>query len=117
MHPSHIFNAKHTGGGFPDLFFEWDEGLEAYRERAGRNSEGVLLYEVDTNYGTQEGALRLITPNDRYTVDMYWSNRTPGRHLDALFANGDAAAVAGFKVEVRQIGDLKDVVRLDLRAS
>jgi M6 family metalloprotease-like protein len=95
---------------------KWDEGLEAYRERAGRNSEGVLIYEVDTSYGTQEGALRLITPNDRYIVDMYWSNRTPGRHLDALFANGDAATIAGFEVEVRQIGDFKDVVRLDLRA-
>jgi len=95
---------------------KWDEGLKAYRERAGRNSEGVLIYEVDTSYGTQEGALRLITPNDRYIVDMAWSNRNPGRHLDALFANGDAATVAGFEVEVRQIGDLEDVVRLDLRA-
>ena len=95
---------------------KWDEGLEAYRERAGRNSEGVLIYEVDTSYGTQEGALRLITPNGRYVVDMYWSNRNPGRHLDALFASGDAASVSGFEVEVRQIGNLKDVVRLDLRA-
>lgn len=92
---------------------KWDEGLEAYRERADRNAEGVLVYTVDTSFGTQEGALRLITPNDRYVVYLHWGNRTPPVHLDALFAEGDEAAVAGFEVELRQLGDLRDVVRLN----
>lgn len=83
-----------------------DENLVQWR-RAGRNTQGIIVYRIDTTKGDAGGTLSLVTPIGRSV--SYLPSTPPA--IDALFALGDVAEVDGIRIELIRSDD-SDVVRL-----
>jgi len=94
-----------------------DETLTAWEENSGVEPRGPIVYRVDLAYGNHEAPLRIVPADGRFFEEWFWSDRTPGRHLDALFRVGDSAVVDGVTVTARQVAEAGDVVRLSMLGS
>lgn len=90
-----------------------DETLQAWSD-VGVDPSGVLVYEVDTTKRTTEGPLRIIPPDGHFWVEWTWTYTNPGRHLDALYHDGDTTTIGDTSITVRQIGEDTDVVRIQI---
>jgi len=80
-------------------------------ETVGRDPRGLIVYEVDTTYGGQEGALFVQPPAGKSFQYFDWHPRTQQKQVDALFNLGDQLDFEGLSVELRYSGD-RDIVRI-----
>lgn len=75
-----------------------------------RSRQGVLIYLVDATKGQGEGTQVIIAPAGRGLYKYSIENSSRMDQLDAIFYEGNAVDIAGYRIVVNQFMEDRDVV-------